>query len=291
MQSLGGMVAHAGLIASGGLRLLGAAALPIGGLDPWVGVGVLSVVLAGAAALRRVLAQGDRLRADLGRWLAIAGAGALVALASWSVYVPAADHYVPSPAGTVNRMNAAAAVGLVVVVYSAAVLLVRTLGRLVRLPAGAASLGVVISSLLLGGAYLGRTAVDARAWDAAAADQRRELAELHAALPRLAAGVTVYAFDAPRVVGPGVPVLDTSLDLTSAMDISYSSPGLVGVPIAGPASLTCAPRESLASGVASAYGRSYMLDVAARRVTRLGNPLQCAAARGGPIGAAAGRRR
>jgi hypothetical protein len=277
MQSLAGMIGHAGLMAARGAQVAGAAALPVGGVGAWVGVGVLAAVLAVAAALRTSLAAHDPLRGELGRWLGIAGAGALVALVSWSVYLPAPDHYAPSLAGTVNRMNAAAALGIAMLVYAAAVLLARTLGRVLRLPASVASLGVLLATLALAGAYLSRAAGDARAWDAAAADQRRELADLHAALPRLPAGAAVYAFDAPAAVGPGVPVLNTTLDLSSAMQISYAMPRLLGVPLLAPARLTCAARGPSAAGFASTYGDSYLLDVGARRATPLRARTQCAA--------------
>jgi hypothetical protein len=283
MQSLAGMIGHAGVIVARGARIAGAAALPVGGVGPWVGVCVLAVVLAAAASLRASLTASDQLRAELGRWLAIAGAGALVALVSWSVYVPGADHYAPSPAGTVNRMNAAAAVGIAVLVYAAFVLLARMLGRLARLPAPVASLGVPLVTVAIAGAYLDRAAGDARAWDTAAADQRRELADLHAALPRLLPGATVFAFDAPAVVGPGVPVLNTTLDLSSAMRISYATTRLLGVPLRAPGSLTCATWGPSAAGFSGTYGESYLLDVGARRAIRLVARAQCAAqaARGG----------
>jgi hypothetical protein len=276
-QPFDGMVAHGGQILLHGARLAGAAALPVGSLDPWLGAGALALVLAAAALLRARLARGEPLRAELGRWLAIAGAGGLAAIAGWSVYVPAPDHYLPSLAGTVNRVNAAAAIGIAMLVYAAVVLLARMLQRLLRVPASAASLGVLAAALALGGAYLARGQGDARAWDAAAADQRRELADLHAALPRLPAGATVYAFDAPEAVGPGVPVLNTPLDLTSALRISYSRATLVGVPLQGPAGLTCAPRGPTARGFGGIYGGSYLLDAGRRRAVRLLAPAQCAA--------------
>jgi hypothetical protein len=174
-------------------------------------------------------------------------------------------------------------VGIAMLVYAAVVLLARTLGRLARLPAPVASVGLLLAALAIAGAYLDRAAGDARAWDAAAADQRRELADVHAALPRLPAGATVFAFDAPAVVGPGVPVLNTTLDLSSAMRISYATPRLLGVPLLAPAGLTCAPRGPSAAGFAGSYGESYLLDVGARRATRLVGRAQCAAqaARGG----------
>jgi hypothetical protein len=65
-----------------GARLAGAAFLPVGGLDPWVGAGALAAVLATAACLYLRRGTDAALRADLVRWLGIAGAGALVAAAS-----------------------------------------------------------------------------------------------------------------------------------------------------------------------------------------------------------------
>jgi len=278
-QSLTGVIGHAGLIASRGVGLAGAAALPLGGVSPWIGAGLLGAVLLAATALRLRLSAGEQVRADLGRWLAIAGAGTLVAIASWAVYVPGPDHYAPTLDGTVNRMNAAAAVGVVIVVYAAVMLLACMLARLLGSSArvvapGSLSLAL---ALALGGAYLGRTAADVRVWDAAAADQQRVLADVRAALPRLPGGATVYAFDAPRTVGQGVPVLSTTLDLTSAMRLSYASPQLVGVALAGSAGLTCGPHGPLAGGVGGDYGRSYLLDVRARRAVRLGARAQCTA--------------
>ncbi len=282
MQSLGGMLSHAGLIGLRGARLIGASALPVPGLDPWVGAAALVVVLLTALLLRVVLARTDALRMELGRWLAIASAGIVVAAAGWSVYVPASAHYEPSFAGTVNRINAAAAIGIAIVLYAAVVLLVRMLARLLRLPAPAASLAVVALTLALLGAYLGRAAGDARQWDRAAADQRGELADLHAALPRLPSGATVYAWDAPQAVGPGVPVLNTLLDLTSALRLSYSSSRLLGVPLDGPGNLACEARGPAAGGGSGAYGESYLVDVGRRHAVRLTARRQCAELLRGP---------
>jgi hypothetical protein len=284
MQSLSGMVSHAGLIAARGVRLIGAAALPVRGLDPWLGVGALCAVLAAALSLRRVLVVSDPLRGELGRWLAIAGAGALVAVAGWAVYVPATDHYAPGPAGTINRINAAAAIGIAILLYALVMMLVRMLLRLARLPSPALSAGAAaVVTLALLGAYVGRSAGDARTWDSAARDQRLELSQVHAALPSPLPGATVYVLGAPAAVGPGIPVLGTTLDLTSALRISYSSARLNGVPLAGRAILACGPRGPLAAGVTGAYGDSYLLDVRRGLAVRLTVRQQCAARLRGPL--------
>jgi hypothetical protein len=276
-QSLAGMARHVGLIARLGVQLAGAAALPVNGVSRWIGVGGLVAVLATAVVLRQRLPGGDPARAELSRWLMIAGAGVLVAIAAWSVYVPATDHYSPTALGTVNRMNAAAAIGIAILVYSGLVLLAGTLTRVLRLPAASAGLAATAAAVALGAAYVRQTATDARAWDLAAADQRQLLVDLHAALPRLPRGAIVYAFDAPQVVGPGIPVLNTTLDLTSAVRISYASPAVVGVPVAGGERVSCSPSGPLAGGVRGSYGASFLVDLGARRATELSGRAQCAA--------------
>jgi hypothetical protein len=280
-QSLAGMAAHIGLIARQGARLAGAAALPVDGISPWFGAGLLAAVLA-AAALRQRRQSAAGTRSEDGRWLVIAGAGVLFALAAWSIYVPASDHYAPSGMGTVNRINAGAAIGIALLIYSCLVLLARMLATTLRLPGHAAVAAVSAGVFVLGAAYLNRTAGDARAWDAAAADQRQLLANLHAALPRPDPTALVYTFDAPESVGPGVPVLNTKLDLTSAMRVSFSTKGLVGVPIGGAApKLACGPAGPSGNGVAGTYGNSYLVDVGVRRAVLLTGRAQCERGRSG----------
>jgi hypothetical protein len=280
VQSLGGMAHHATLIVRGGARILGAALLPVSGTSPLIGVCALVAVLGAAIVLRARMAPEDEARGELGRWLAIAAAGALAALAAWAVYVPASDHYVPTAAGTVNRMNAAAAIGIAVLVYATVVLLVRVLGRLPRAPSTARGAVIASVSLVLAGAYVVRSRADARPWDAAAADQRRLLADMHDALPAPAPGATVYLVGAPPSVGPGIPVLGTTLDLTSAMRLSYSQPRLTGIPLQAAAAIACGPHGPLAGGVSASYGEAYLFDAARRRAIPLLDRGRCVASRG-----------
>ena len=278
VQSLAGMVHHAGLIVVGGVRIVGAAVLPFAGTSPWIGAAALAAILAAAVAARLRMAPGDAARAELGRWLAIAAAGALAALAAWAIYVPASDHYLPSAAGTVNRINAAAAIGVAVLVYASIVMLVKLLVRLVRVPSSLASVAAATVALALAGAYVARSLGDARPWDAAAAQQRLELAGMHAALPAPAPGSTVYVVGAPASVGPGIPVLGTTLDLTSAMRLSYSQPQLTGVPLDANATIGCGARGPQAGGVAGVYGEAYLLYVRDRKAVRMLDRAACAAA-------------
>ena len=290
IQPLSGAIAHAGLLAGEGARLAGASLLPVEGVSPWVGSALLASVLAAAVTVRARSSTDAQVRAGLGRWLWVAGAGALLALAGWAVYVPAPDHYSPIAQGTVNRMNVLAAIGIVILLYSCIALAAIMLARLISRSFDARTstslsafrnlvlLCVALPALALGGAYLKRTASDARAWDQAASDQRALLAAMHEALPRLSAGATVYALGMPRTVGPNVPVLGTALDLTSAMRISYANPSLVGVPLQAPTTLACGARGPQAGGVGSVYGSSYLVDLRARRAVRPIARAQCASA-------------
>jgi hypothetical protein len=276
-QSLAGVLAHAGAIASAGVRLAGGALLPVGGVAPWIGAGLLAAGLAAAAWMRWRLPRGERTRAELGRWLAIALAGAALAVTAWAVYLPASDHYSPGAAGTVNRVNALAAIGIAMLAYAFLVVLGRLLARLARLPESAAAAIAVVLACALCATYLQRSASDVRAWDTAAADQQRLLASVRAALPRLPAASVLYAFNAPLLVGPGVPVLNTVLDLTSAVRLSYASPALTAVPLAAATGVRCGALAPIAEGVRGAYGSSYLLDVRARRALLLTSATQCAA--------------
>jgi hypothetical protein len=291
-QSLAGTLDHAGLIAKAGARLAGAALLPFGGVSPWVGTGLLAAGIAAAVALRGRLPNGDSARAGLGRWLAIAGAGVLLAAAAWAVYLPAPDHYSPSAAGTVNRVNALAAIGIALLAYSFLMLLGYAVVRPLRLPAAGAGAIAAGLALALCGAYVHRTMSDARAWDAAARDQRAVLADLHVALPRPGRQAVIYAYDAPLLVGPGVPVLNTTLDLSSAVRMSYASPLLEAVPLTAAEGVRCGAQGPSAGGVPAAYGRAYLLDVRARRVAALRSRAQCSSAiAAASLGMSAGRPR
>jgi hypothetical protein len=135
-------------------------------------------------------------------------------------------------------------------------------------------------AFVLGVGYLQRTAQDARRWDASAALQRQLLVDVHAALPRPPHGATLYAFDHPLTVGASVPVLNTTLDLTSAIRWSYADRSLGGVPLGYSTRLVCGATAVYASDTGPAhgarYGKALLVDVDARRAVRVGSRTQCA---------------
>ena len=74
-----------------------------------------------------------------------------------------------------------------------------------------------------------------------------------------------------------MPALNTALDLTSAVRLSYASPALTAVPVPAAAGVRCGPLGPLAAGVRGAYGQSYLLDAGDRRALRLTSATQCTA--------------
>lgn len=277
-QSLSGMVMHAVLIARDGLRLVGEAVIPVSGIPAWAGCAAVAVVLLGVAMQRRRLGRAEPMRIELGRWLGLATAGALAALAAWAVYVPAPNHYSPIAGGTVNRVNAFAAIGIAILLYALLALLARTLGHRLRSSRAAAPWLTTALALALGFAYLERSRADARGWDAAAAEQRRELDALRPLIEHVGTHATIFVTGAPQRLRPGVPVLSTALDLTSAVRINFAKPQLAAVPLASAAAASCGPNGTLAGGVQGAYGSSYLIDLAERQAVRLTGRGRCAAA-------------
>lgn len=276
--ALSAIPAHAVQIASGGARVAGGALLPLTGVSPWVGAGLLVLSGCAAAVARRGGLLDPGTRAALGRWLAGAGAGAALAAAAWAVYLPAPAHYLPDAPGPVDRVNALAAFGVAALVYCMLGALGCLLASVLGLSRRRGALIAPLLALALCIGYLHRDAADSRWWNRAADQQRAILAGLHSALGRPAPGRVIYTLGTPATVGPGVPVLGTALDLTSAVRISFANASLRAVPLASARALRCGARGPSAGREAGSYGASYLIDVAERSSTELSSRSRCAAA-------------
>lgn len=286
VQSPLGALGHAAAIGAAGVKLAGASAVPVGGLSPWIAVAALGLAHLAATIVLRRSADAGEVAGALRRWGRLAWAGALVALSAWAVYVPASGHYVPTAIATVNRINALAGIGVVVFTYASAATIGVLFAALARSrirtsPARAGPAVAIVAGAALSVGYLTRTLADTRTWNAAAREQRHILASVHAALPRPPVGATVYAVDDLSQVD-SVPVLSTTLDLTGALRLSYSSSTLRGVPVGTATRFHCAaqgmyplgPSYTTADG--SAYGDAFVVDVATRRALRVASAAACA---------------
>jgi hypothetical protein len=263
---VGDQVRHAVTLASQSLGLLARALVPVGDVPGAVGALVL-VATAGAALAAR--------RPDLRRLLAMGAVGTLGAAAGYVLYVPAARYYEPLAPGTTNRMNVLSAAGYAVLVYA----LVRLAAALaVRRHAGLVA-GVVLAAIAVG--WVVRIADDAGGWRRSAEVQADVLATVRATVPRPRAGTTIYTFNAPGFVAPGIPAFSLSFDLRSAVRLAYDDPLVRAYPVRGLDVIRCLPGSLYPVGGTygpvhgAAYGRAYFVNVRRRTAVRIVGATEC----------------
>jgi len=284
-SSVAEMRDHADAIADGGATVLALAAMPFGSVGRQAILTGLVAVVVAAAVVRALMPAHDEARPVLGRWLTIVAAGLLVEVAGWILYVPADAYYNPASAGAGNRVNVMAAIGIVIAVYGAFVLLSTLLWR--GLPhwrrlavATSAALAIVIA---LG--YADDVRKDRQVWVRASASADRALAAIEKALPDPPAGSTIYTFGYPGGEAPGITIFGYTWDLVGAIRLTYDDPSLAGYPMLGATQIDCG-RDGLApigpgwTGAQLArYGSAYFVDVPSGRTKRIDSRRECLAAR------------
>lgn len=252
-QPLGTQIDHAGTLASQAFSLLSRALVPVGAVPGWVG----AVLLVGLCAWG--YARGER------RWVVVAGLGALLVVAGYTLFVPAAPYYEPLAPGSTNRMNVLAAAGFAVLVYALARLLVRR-----------AELAAALC-LVIGAGYVVKVADDEGGWQRSADLQ----AQVLRALPDPGGHVTFYTYGAPTFAAPGVPVFSLPFDLKAAVRLKYGTHRLAAYPLAGGTVIHCEagslyPTGGTYSRVHGArYGEAIFVDVPKRRLARVNSRADC----------------
>jgi hypothetical protein len=265
--SFGDQVDHAVTIAGQSFSLLARAVFPVGDVPGVIGAVVL-VVLVGAALASR--------RAELRPWLAAAGLGALWVAAGYALFVPAAAYYKPLAPGVINRMNVLAAVGFSVLVYA----LARLAAGLVTPRHARAAAAVACAAIAVG--YVVKVADDQDGWQRSADVQAQVLSAIRVGVPDPPPrGTTVYTFNAPSFVAPGIPAFSLPFDLRAAVRLKYDDESLRAYPIRGHDVIECAqnilfPRGGTYGPVHGArYGSAWFVSVPRRRAFRVDTRAQC----------------
>ncbi len=276
-EGLGGYFDHARALTDQALTLLTGTLVPLTLERGWVVLGLLALIAVGVA-------RGG----ETARWLLVAGLAAVLALATYAIYVPANASYEPLVPSVGNRINIGALLPLCVVLVA----LLRALGSLAPSPRRALALAGAGFLVVLVGA-LGALRDDRRLWTAAAREQRTVLETLHEVLPQPPHGAALVVLGAPGVVtrfervanrdvNVPVPVFSTWWELNTAVKISYDRADLTAYPIWAdqPAQAACGARHLYQLGLdgvrhALAYGRVYVVDVAAVRANRLDSQRDC----------------
>ncbi len=255
--ALGEQVKHAGTIASQAFSLLARALVPIGDVPGIVAVALMALALVLGRSRRRLVA---------------AGLGALGVIAGYVLFVPAARYYEPLAPGTTNRMNVLAAVGFVVLVCA-----------LVRMAVGARFAAVLLAAIFAG--YVVQVRSDQTGWRESARVQSQILGVVRATLPRPPHGATIYTFDAPGFVAPGIPAFSLPFDLRAAVKLQYGDESLRAFPIRGFDVIDCEATTLHPVGGTygpvhgAAYGQAWFVSVPRRRAFRVVSRAQCEALR------------
>jgi hypothetical protein len=251
---LGEQVKHAVTIAGQSFSVLARALVPVGDVPGIVG----AVLLVAALAIGR-------------RWVA-AGLGALGVVAGYVLFVPAARYYEPLAPGTTNRMNVLAAVGFVVLVWALAR---QALPRRVA--------PVVLALIAVG--YVVQVRDDQHGWRRSAEVQSQVLGAVRATIPSPPHGATIYTFDAPGFVAPGIPAFSLPFDLRAAVRLQYDDGSLRAFPIRGFDTIDCQAATLHPVGGTygpvhgAAYGDAWFVSVPRRRAFRVTSRAQCEALR------------
>jgi hypothetical protein len=227
-------------------------------------LGVLVLTVAVAVIARRSPRWNGRLRS----WLLLFAAGAAVTVLGWAPFVPADPYYTPSIYGFTNRVNALAAVGVVMALYALAGMIGALVGAArPRSPLVATAVTLVLAAVL-GAGYLKVLDRHSDLWVGAFRGEMAALGQIRGAYPKLPDGAVVHTFGYPGYQAPGVPVFAVSWDLRSALKLQYKDDSVGGYPVVAPAAVRCEPAGVvIAGGTAFAeprttpYGDAILFDV------------------------------
>jgi hypothetical protein len=185
------------------------------------------------------------------------------------MFIPAARYYEPLAPGTINRMNALAAVGFVVLVCG----LVRVVSR------GRAMAAVLL--MAIGAGYVVQVVDDQSGWLKSADVQANVLHAVRSTLPHPPAGATIYTFNSPSFVAPGVPAFSLPFDLRAAVRLDYDDDSLSAYPVRGLDVIRCLRRSlhpvggTYGTEHGARYGEAWFVDVRERTAVRIDSPAQC----------------
>jgi hypothetical protein len=238
-RQLAEMLDQASAVSDGARTVIALAAVPFGSPDRQVVLAALAAVVAAAVVVRLVLPRTDSARTVLTRWIVVTGAGLAIAAAAWVLFVPADPYYNPAQPGVGNRVNAMAAIGVVIAIYGSAVLAATLLCR--WLPRGrlaAAGLtGILAASLVFG--YAREVRDDQQAWARAATTADRVLTAVRTAIPDPPERSTIYTFGHPGSERPGVVIFSFSWDLAGGVRLTYDDPSLNAYPVLADTTIVC----------------------------------------------------
>jgi hypothetical protein len=233
------------------------------------------------------LPAGAESRRALRRWLWTAAVAVVAIGAGYVAYVPSGRGYSPLCPGSCNRSNTAASIGIVVLIYSAAMLAGILLFR--DLPHGRRWLSacVLVFVACLTVSYARRFQTDVQRWNRAYAVQARIFGTIDRLLPaNLPKDATIYVRGYPADIRFGYPTIYNRWDLSGALQIRRNNPYIVAYPALRGTTVSCTRSSIVARNASSddslphsgVFGSSYVIDVGQAAVQRITDRSSCLAA-------------
>lgn len=289
VNTLSNAIAHARLLLTGGLQIIASSIEPFGSPPRAIVLGAAAAILLLGVAAWLLTNRDDGGRRELGRWLVIGVGGVIFAFAAWATFIPADPYYEPLSLGVGNRTNAVAVIGIAVLTVALSVIVGTLLFRRSRHSAVLTAGLTVAVAVAVGLNYGHRTRTDIYNWDQATKVQSQVLSVLHRAIPRPAAGSTLYVFGYTNWTALGVPTFASPWDLNGAVKLLYRNSGIRAYPVMTPAEAVCGRHVVYPVGpgyttsqFSSRYGRAYLANVAGETASRPLNQSQCNTALGRP---------
>ncbi|HEX8856972.1 MAG TPA: hypothetical protein VF752_15360, partial [Thermoleophilaceae bacterium] len=277
IQTFAQMRHHVKLIADQGVTVFARTVVPFGDPARWLVAGVVAAIL--VAALVVWARTRDRM---LRRWLVVAGVAVWGVVVGYAMFIPADAYYSPLTAGLGNRTNVLASIGLVTLVYSAAIIAGTLLARGMRaerrsptlLAAGAAALVAIV----IGVGYAQDLEHDIDRWDTAYQMENSVITVLRGTLKHPPHGSTIYTFQAPGFYTPGVPVFSASWDLNGAVKMHFHDRTLAAFPVLAPLACGATTVTSTVGMPPASYGNAVFVNIASGQAEQIMSRKQCESA-------------
>jgi hypothetical protein len=248
-----------------------------------VALTIVVIVACGAGATLWARRGAPDLRAAQRRWLTVLAGATFATALGYVMYIPAEDYYHPLLEDIGNRVNAFAALGLVLMAYATPMLAGTLIAVAVASPEvrrWAVPSSVTVTAVLAG-LYAVSVRDDIGDWSRAADSASRVLERVRAAAPVLPIGTTVMTFGHPGFLERDLPVFGARWDLDAAVRVEVCM-DLDARPMLAPYTQVACGRGGVAlSGInyiasdGGRYGRVAFLDVRSGRSVLIGSRSQC----------------
>lgn len=283
MQSNSGMLHHAHEIYGSLPELLATVILPFGGSHWYLSLLLALVPVIGGIVYWQ-LPPGAELRSDLRRWGTVMVGGVIIVLASYVIFVPALNYYVPMRVGIADRINAMPSIGWILLLYGGArmvgVLVFQGIPNRRLLAQGLAVLGCA----LLAVGWIKVLTAESDSYTGAFREDLRVLNTIQTALPEPTPESTIWTFGQPVLYAPEIPVFGNTWDMTTSVQLQYDDPTLASY-VALPGTVwNCKANEveptvsytpEEAAAVASEYGKTYFMDTTTGEYEAIESQAEC----------------